>query len=411
MNTQKIFLITPLGNKNSNERRHADKMWNEIFEPLSHEPIVDDVKCVFERSDLLPEGGESRVKRIMDLIRKSRGCIVDLYNINNLNVIYEIGLAHSQGKRVFFLRSDKIEENDIPSDIRSYSDYYYLYNVKIFESDASAEEIGNISKKVLEVVKAMFSGDTNNNLYRPSFYKPTEQYVSTVLEEINGKINNLEKLLKDFGTSNDDARTVAQYIVGENAAFKALTDAIQKSTISVQTTRFSPYSVVGRQTNFFSTINDLMSQDVHPENFERIITANSVEKFDEITKLMANNTGKKFKIYISKIEYSFEMVVIDDEIVFIHFRKYIDMADEELSSQPISLITATLKIEKRIIAKEFSVIFDSIKNNSKDIACVIDCEKLTIDNFTQEMDKYRTQFYNAVKEYKSALNKNHNDTK
>lgn len=99
MNEQKIFLITPLGSKNSQERCHADKMWHSVFNRLSTE---FGLKCEFVRSDLLKESGESRVKRVMNLIRESRGCIVDLYNINNLNVIYEIGLAHSQGKRVFF---------------------------------------------------------------------------------------------------------------------------------------------------------------------------------------------------------------------------------------------------------------------------------------------------------------------
>lgn len=402
---QKIFLITPLGDKMSSIRQHADKMWHSVFKQISERVLPNNFKCEFIRSDLLPESGESRIKGIMNHIRESRGCIVDLYDINNLNVIYEIGLAHSQGKRVFFLRSDKIREDEIPSDIRYYADYYYPYDVEAFDSDASSEEIGNISKKILEVVTAMISGTTNTNLYRPYFYQPTEQYVSTVLEEINGKINNLERLLQDFGTSSEDERTLAQYIIGENEAFKALTSAVQKSRISVKTTRFSPYSVVGRQNVFFSTINDLMSQDVHPETFERIITANNVEKFNEIAKLMANNTGKDFKIYISKIEYSFEMVVIDDEIVFIHFRKYVDITDEKPSLQPISLITATLKIEKRIIANEFSAIFDSIKNNLKDIVCVIDCNGLTTENLGQKIEEYRKQFNDAVKEYETAINK------
>lgn len=221
MSTQKIFLITPLGNRQSLERCHADKMWNSVFKPLSSRNVMDNIKFEFIRSDLLPESGDSRIKEIMSLIRECRGCIVDLYKINNLNVIYEVGLAHSQGKRVFFLRSDKIN---------------------------------NISKKVSDVVKAMISGDTNTNLYRPYFYQPTEQYVSTVLEEINGKINNLERLLKDFGTSSEDERTLAQYIIGENEAFRALTEAVQKSSISAKTTRFSPYSVVGRQNTFFNAI-------------------------------------------------------------------------------------------------------------------------------------------------------------
>lgn len=405
MATQKIFLITPLGSKQSSERYHADKMWNAIFKPLMKEPLSDDVECEFVRSDLLPEGGESRVKKIMNLIRESRGCIVDLYKINNLNVIYEVGLAHSQGKRVFFLRSDKIKEEDIPSDIRYYADYYYPYNVDVFDGDASSEEVANISKRVLEVVKTMISGDTNSNLYRPYFYQPTEQYVSNVLEDINSKINNLEKLLKDFGTSSEDERTLAQYIIGENEAFRALTSAVQKSSISVKTTRFSPYSVVGRQNTFFNAINELMSRDIHPETFERIIAANNVEKFNEIAKLMANNAGRDFKIYISKIEYSFEMVVIDDEIVFIHFRKYNNAIDERPSSQPVALITATLKIEKRLIANEFSTIFDSIKNNLKDIVCVIDCRKITTENLGENINKYKTLFNDAVNEYEIALNK------
>ena len=35
MQVQKIFIITPLGNKNSEARKHADRMWNEVFVPVS----------------------------------------------------------------------------------------------------------------------------------------------------------------------------------------------------------------------------------------------------------------------------------------------------------------------------------------------------------------------------------------
>jgi len=88
-------------------------------------------------------------------------------------------------------------------------------------------------------------------------------------------------LLKDFGTSSEDERTLAQYIIGEDEASKALTSAIKISSISVRTTQFSPFSVVERQTYFFNTINGLMPRAVHPEIFERIITANNSEKFGE----------------------------------------------------------------------------------------------------------------------------------
>lgn len=397
METQSIFLITPIGKEQSIERQHADKMWNKVFKPLSKTPI-DNIKCEFTRLDLLNESSESRIRRIMDLIRKSRGCIVDLYNIRNLNVIYEIGLAHSQGKRVYFLRSNKIKQNDIPSDIQHYSDYYFPYDVEIFDGNACSEEIQRICTKVYEVVRTMFSGDSNTKSFRPSFYIPTEQYVSTVLEGIDVKINNLEKIIKEFGNPSEDERILVDYIMGEDKAFEELTNAVKESKISVKTTRFSPYSVVGRQTDFFSAINDLMSQPLHPNTFERIISANNIEKFDEIAKLMANNIGKDFKIYISKIEYSFEMVVIDDEIVFIHFRKFADTEEDKQSPEKVKLITATLKIKRRDIADEFSTIFDSIKKNSKDIVCEIHCNDLTIENLGGEIEKYRSQFYDAVKD-------------
>lgn len=271
MQVQKIFIITPLGNKNSEARKHADRMWNEVFVPVSEKISTNDLKVEFERSDLMDEGSNSRVKKIMELIRESSGCIVDLYTIGNLNVMYEVGLAHSQGKRVFFLRSDKIQENEIPSDIRYYAEYYYTYNLDIFRGKAASDEIANIQKEIVDVSKAMVSSNTKYTLYRPCFYEPTNLYVENLLEGINCRITNIESLVKDFGSSSEDKRTLAQYIIGENDAFDALTEAVKKSNISVKTTRFSPYSVVGRQNVFFSTINNLMTNEVTPDKVERII--------------------------------------------------------------------------------------------------------------------------------------------
>lgn len=71
MQVQKIFIITPLGNKNSEARKHADRMWNEVFVPVSEKISTNDLKVEFERSDLMDEGSNSRVKKIMELIRES----------------------------------------------------------------------------------------------------------------------------------------------------------------------------------------------------------------------------------------------------------------------------------------------------------------------------------------------------
>ncbi len=396
MEEQKIFIITPLGAINSAERKHADRMWNNVFIPVSQNLKSGELKVEFVRCDLLEEGTESRIKRIMELIRESSGCIVDLYCISNLNVMYEIGLAHSQGKRVFFLKSDKIKEDEIPSDIRCYTDNYHVYNVEIFNGTAASDEIAGITKAITEVAKAMISSNTRYTLYRPCFYQPTTQYIENLLEGINKKITNVEDLVKDFGAASEDKRTLAQYIIGENDAFDALTEAVKKSNISVKTTRFSPFSVVGRQNEFFNAINNLMINEVSPNKVERIITVNSNEKFDEIAKLMVNNAGKDFDIYISRIEYSFEMVVIDEEIVFIHFRKYNPQEKGNISP---TLISATLRIEKSIIAKEFSTIFDSIKNSKKDIIAVIKCKDVSTENLSEKIKKYKKLFEESLRDY------------
>ncbi len=410
-----IFVITPIGDKRTTKRAHADKMWNSVFLPIEKEFQSETIRCRCVRGDLGPEGNKSRIKEIMNHIKNAKGCIVDLYDISNLNVMYEVGLAHSQGKRVFFLRSDKIGEEAIPADLRPYADDHFQYNVEIFDGEASANEETQLRKAVSEVVRKMVLGDADTNLYRPTFYEPTEEYTNGILRGINEKLLNLENLISDLGSSSEDQRTLAQYITGENAAFDALTAAIKNSRLSVKTTRFSPYTVVGRQSTFFNTINELMSNPEHPDSFERIIAANSIEKWTEVMQLMVSNAGKDFKIYISKIEYSFEMVVIDDEVVFIHFRKYNggEGYDTAAGKQP-TLISATLKIEKRLIAAEFSQIFDSITGNTgnakgktdgngKDIAFTIDCKKITSDeDLLDKLTLYKKQFKDAVDELKRA---------
>lgn len=65
MKEETIFLITPLGDDNSPERYHADKLWNNVFKPIENKKTINDTKCRFVRSDLLPESGDSRIKRIM----------------------------------------------------------------------------------------------------------------------------------------------------------------------------------------------------------------------------------------------------------------------------------------------------------------------------------------------------------
>ena len=53
----------------------------------------------------------------------------------------------------------------------------------------------------------------------------------------------------------------------------------------------------------------------------------------------------------------------------------------------------------KIIANEFSTIFDSIKNSKKDMLAVIRCKEITTENLSEKIKKYKRLFEEAVKEY------------
>lgn len=54
------------------------------------------------------------------------------------------------------------------------------------------------------------------------------------------------------------------------------------------------------------------------------------------------------------------------------------------------------------IANEFSTIFDSIKNNKKNMIAVIRCKDISTENLSEKLNKYRKLFKESVKEYQMA---------
>ena len=76
--------------------------------------------------------------------------------------------------------------------------------------------------------------------------------------------------------------------------------------------------------------------------------------------------------------------------------------EKEKKNTSPTLISATLRIETRIIANEFSTIFDSIKNNKKDMIAVIRCKDISTENLSEKLNKYRKLFKESVKEYQMA---------
>ena len=88
------------------------------------------------------------------------------------------------------------------------------------------------------------------------------------------------------------------------------------------------------------------------EEYRRIIALNNIEKKQDVIQHLVTFAGRPFTLVLTTHENTFELVVIDDTDVFIHFAK------EEL------VIASTLHLRGRRIAERFTEVFDRLASYS-----------------------------------------------
>jgi len=372
MEAKTVFVIMPLGEKDSEAREHATKMLTRVFDKLGENSGYS-FNNILTASRLAAGGAENVFKHIKD----ADIVIADMV-WNNLNVFYEIGLAHSLFKPVILIGPTGYEP---PFDIKGllrieYDKYNFDDNNR---DDTVIKNLKSDLNENLEILKKADESKLPDYLaYSKFLTKNTPEVISTY----NNVITDLKKLI-DEAQSKDNVFT--EYIEGEGKAFNELTIAVKSARESILTTRFSPYTVKGKQnTNeFYQTIKQIMNKDQenYPKELQRIIATNAEEKLEEVLDLVRCNIGNNFTIYLSRQELNFEIVIIDKEKVFIHFKRKNDGQDTN------KLVSATLKVMNPRVATEFEEIFRSIvKNASYTIRCndfknIGDLEKEIISQF------------------------------
>jgi len=164
-------------------------------------------------------------------------------------------------------------------------------------------------------------------------------------------LDDVDSLNRKIDTISNDVRTIlergertfnAVFIEGEENAFNALTNAVNKAMTVVKTTRFSSFTVVNRYPKFFEAIQSATGH--LSEGLYRIIAVNNNDKLEEVNRLVVNNLGKKLTICLTQEEYNFEIVVIDNVEAFIHFRR---------ADQPDIMIASTLHVKEKKLPKSF----------------------------------------------------------
>jgi hypothetical protein len=81
------FVITPIGEDDSEQRRHANMMLKSVIEP-----VVSELGLTARRADQIDRAGII-TQQIFEYIAKSRICVADL-SFSNANAFYELGVRH-----------------------------------------------------------------------------------------------------------------------------------------------------------------------------------------------------------------------------------------------------------------------------------------------------------------------------
>ena len=81
------FVITPIGEEDSEQRRHANMVLKSIIEP-----VVAELGLTAKRADLIDRAGLI-TQQIFEYLAKARVCVADL-SFNNPNAFYELGIRH-----------------------------------------------------------------------------------------------------------------------------------------------------------------------------------------------------------------------------------------------------------------------------------------------------------------------------
>lgn len=370
---KKCYIISPIGEDGDGTRIHADLLYSKIFAEVAKEHHLAIKRADLDSSNAIP------IEKICEDIRTSDIIIADLYN-NNPNVMYEIGFAHTLGKLPICI---KPMNSKIPFDIQSYK--IVSYDNGIIESPTNNSEISLLKQKLSEII-ANVKNDLScvenhflNKIKAEVVEEKIMEYFSKHNDMFEDIKSNIKSIVDNYIAMEKRDYIKAYYIDGENNAFNALTEAINEAKISIRSTRFSPFTVVTKQKEFFNAIQNATegSNSRKPvDNFYRIITVNSKEKLQEVIKLLTSNVGKNFTLYLTNVEYGFEMVIIDEREVFIHFRKE-DETDK--------LITSTLKMIQPSVAKEFAKIFDDL--SKKSIIEIFECKNLTQETLRDATNK------------------------
>jgi hypothetical protein len=212
--SRKCFVITPLGAANSEQRSHADRVWDNVLTPVFHPAGYELI-----RSDKMDDPGQI-TDAIFRCIAESEMCIADLSFLNP-NVMYELGVRHCLRLPTIQIKS---EPTPNPFDTK---------NQRTIEFDVDSPESLNALKA--EVIKQLSwiernPGVVSNPLTNAIQRSPGDFEAERTAKEIAGLARRLGKLESRLASQDDqDAPSVITEGDTTRPEYEALKDAANLS--------------------------------------------------------------------------------------------------------------------------------------------------------------------------------------
>lgn len=382
--TKEIFFVAVTDESNSKNRKYSDSI-RSLCQDGINENRYDAIKYMVNRHDMIINGSNLKTS-LFEKIAESKAFIVllDQYeNGFNPNVWFELGIISTipEIKLVCIAKYNTPTPFDVGSEVkivRISKALLALFETK-FESSAVFNAVNAFSDNESEIVKfkkeIKVAFDSSDNPF-------TKLYEYSELKEYYG-FNSFTSFLKalriDELLNDDNARV--RYIDGEENAFEELTKAVKAAQHSLRTSRFANQSIVkGQSNNKNGTVHKNFMEALKEASyrvdglFERIICINSCEKWYDVHTALSEFCPEKSIVYLRKSEFSikFELVIIDEEVSFIHF--YLADDPENMKNQP-ERIRSTLKITGAKISKKLADIFDRLHHRDYNAQPSIDLSR------------------------------------
>ena len=183
-NTQrKCFVVSPIGDENSEIRKNADQLFNHIIKPVCEQCGFNAVRIDHENTQ------DSITHGILDCLDKYDLVIADLTG-HNPNVFFEIGYRTSKGKPIIHL---KRKGERIPFDISS---------IRTFEYDLTDLDIVAETRERLEKAISSFVYEDNIDDEDDVENADGSSKIVPVLNEILYKIDSLSEEVKKKDQEN-----------------------------------------------------------------------------------------------------------------------------------------------------------------------------------------------------------------